>query len=118
LRVGDGHSIKIWGDKWLPNIGSLNFSSESDFLCDAKVSNLIDVSIKGWNCYLIDSYFSAYVAKMIKSIPLCTSLPPDKIIWNGISNGLFSVRSAYHLGLDLLRSKKRECSSGSNRSEF
>jgi hypothetical protein len=117
-RIGDGHSIKIWGDKWLPSIGSLNFSSESGFLCDAKVSDLIDVSIKGWNCSLIDSSFSAYVANIIKSIPLCPSLPPDKIIWNGTSNGLFSVRSAYHLGLDLLRSKKGECSSSSNRSEF
>jgi hypothetical protein len=31
---------------------------------------------------------------------------------------VFSVRSAYHLGWDLLQSKKRECSYSSNRSVF
>jgi hypothetical protein len=71
------------------------------------VSDLIDVSILRWNCSLIDSSFSAYEAKIIKSIPSCPSLPPNKVIWNGTSNGMFSVRSAYHLGLDLMRSKKR-----------
>jgi ribonuclease HI len=45
-------------------------------------------------------------------------LPPDKIIWDGTSNGVFSVKSAYHLGWDLLNSKKGECSSSSNRSDF
>lgn len=105
-RIGDGNSIKVWGDNWLLNIGSMNFYYGLSLPCDAKVSDLIDVSVKGWNCSLIDSYFSAYVANIIKSIPLCLSSPPDKIIWNGTSNGVFSVRSAYHLGLDLLRSKK------------
>jgi hypothetical protein len=27
-RVGDGKSINIWGDNWLPNFGVLNFQSE------------------------------------------------------------------------------------------
>jgi hypothetical protein len=117
-RIGDGNSIKIWGDRWLPNIGSLIFSAASSLSCEAKVSDLIDVSVKGWKCSLIDSSFLAYVTNIIKNIPLCPSLPPDKIIWDGTSNGVFSVRSAYHLGWDLLNSKKGECSSSSNRSDF
>jgi hypothetical protein len=32
--------------------------------------------------------------------------------------GVFSVRSAYHMGMDLMRSKKWECSTSSNRDEF
>lgn len=102
-RIGDGTSIKVWGDNWLPNIGSLSFHSALSLPCDAKVFDLIDVSVKGWNCALIDNYFSAYVANIIKNIPLCHSLPPDKIIWNCTLNGVFSVKSAYHMALDLLR---------------
>jgi len=85
---------------------------------DAKVSDLIDVSIKGRNCVLIDKSFSAYVANIIKNIHLCPSLPPDKIIWNGTSNGMFSVKSAYHMALDLLRRKNGECSASYGNSIF
>jgi hypothetical protein len=83
---------------------------EANPFSDALVSNLIDSSIPGWNCSIIDNMFPANVAKIIKNIPLCPSLPPDKIFWSGTSNGLFSVRNAYHLGLDLLRKQKGECS--------
>jgi hypothetical protein len=82
------------------------------------VSDLIDVSVKGWNCVLIDKSFSAYVANIIKNIPLCPSLPPDKIIWNGTSNGMFSVKSVYHMALDLLRRKNGECSTSYGNSVF
>jgi hypothetical protein len=47
-RIGDGSSIKVWGDNWLPNIGSLAFHSGLSLPCDAKVADLIDVSVKGW----------------------------------------------------------------------
>jgi hypothetical protein len=117
-RIGDGHSIKIQGDKWLPNIGSLSFSPESSLHCNAMVSDLIDASLLGWNCSLIDSIFSAYEAKIIKSIPLCPPLPPDKIIWNGTSNGMFSIRSAYYSGLELMRRQEGECSTRPSRDEF
>jgi hypothetical protein len=43
----------------------LKYGETNGFLCDAKVSDLIDVSVKGWNCSLVDSSFSAYVAKII-----------------------------------------------------
>lgn len=102
----------------MPNIGSLSFHSGLSLPCDAKVSDLIDVSIKGWNCALIDNSFSAYVANIIKNIPLYPLLRPDKIIWNGTLNGVFSVKSAYHMALDLLRRKNGECSSSSGNSEF
>jgi hypothetical protein len=109
-RIGDGKSIKVWEDNWLPNIGSLSFHSGLVLSSDAKVSDLIDVSVKGWNCVLIDKSFSAYVANIIKNIHLCPSLLPNKIIWNDTSNGMFSVKSAYHMTLELLRRKNGECS--------
>jgi hypothetical protein len=102
----------------LPNVGSLSMFLESGLYCDALVSDLIDSSILGWNCSLIDSIFPANVAKIIKSIPLCPSLPPDKIIWSGTSNGMFSVRSAYHLRLELLRKQEGECSTRLNNADF
>jgi hypothetical protein len=39
-------------------------------------------------------------AKVIASIPLCSSLPLDKLVWQGTTDGVFSVRSAYHMGMD------------------
>jgi len=117
-RIGHGSSIKVWGDNWLPYIGSLTFHSGLSLPCDAKVADLIDVSVKGWNCALIDNSFPVYVANIIKNIHLCPSLPPDKIIWNGTLNGVFSVKSAYHMALDLLKRKNGECSSNSGKSEF
>jgi hypothetical protein len=110
-RVGDGKSINIWGDNWLPSVGPLKFQPGMSLSKDAKVSDLIDVSIKGWNSVLIDDYFPAFIANAIKNTHLCPLLPPDKIIWNDTSSGLFSVKSAYHLASELLRQKSGECSS-------
>jgi hypothetical protein len=86
-RVGDGKSINIWGDNWLPNFGVLNFQSELFLHRDAKVSDLIDVSIRGWNDGLIDICFpariwllccnenySTYAVKILKSSNLITFL--------------------------------------------
>jgi hypothetical protein len=102
----------------LPNVGSLSVFLESGLSCDALVADLIDSSIPGWNCSIIDNMFPANVAKIIKSIHLCPSLPPDKIIWSGTSNGMFYVRSDCHMGLELLRKQKGECSSRLSSADF
>ena len=63
-----------------------------------------------WNLHLLQQLFLPFEVEEIRSVPLSNSLPPDKLIWTGTSNGLFTVRIAYKLAL--------ECSgdSGSNSS--
>lgn len=46
-RICDGHSIKIWGDKWLPNVNYLVMSPVPILHSDALVSELIDHSLPG-----------------------------------------------------------------------
>jgi len=37
---------------------------------------------------------------VIASMPLCYSLSPDKLVWQGTNDGVFSVKSAYHMGME------------------
>jgi hypothetical protein len=70
-----------------------------DGLSDKRVFDLIDKDLKCWNEPLIHSIFCHEEAKVISSIPLNSSIPPDRLIWLGTFNGVFSVKSAYHLGM-------------------
>jgi hypothetical protein len=50
---------------------------------------------------LLIQFFFAEEAQLITSIPLCSTFPPDRLVWQGTSNGVFSVRSAYRLAKEL-----------------
>ena len=53
-----------------------------------------------WNIHLLQQLFLLFEVEEISSIPLTNSLPFDKLIWTGTSNGLFIVRSAYKLAME------------------
>ena len=67
---------------------------------DLRVSELIDMENRCWNLHLLQQLFLPFEAEEIRSIPLSYSLPSNKQIWIGTSNGLFIVRSAYKLAMD------------------
>jgi hypothetical protein len=101
-RVGDGNSINVWGDRWLPTPTSFSVQSPVNHHPPyARISALIDREVRGWNHTLIQEVFSPEEAVTITGIPLCPAFPRDRIIWNGTSTGMFSVRSAYHLWMDI-----------------
>jgi hypothetical protein len=110
-RVGDGQSIKIWGEKWLPIPSSYSVQSTPRSLTvDCLVADLIDHDLRKWNEGLIQAEFEEEEAKLISGIPLNPLLPKDKLIWRGTVNGEFSVHSACHLGVDVEESKEGQCS--------
>ena len=111
-RVGDGHSIKIWSEKWLPSPSLDKVASPKNLIeADAKVCELIDHERKEWNVPLVRQIFWPHEADMVLGIPLSTSLPPDKLVWACTAKGKFTVRSAYHLIMEDSRQGREGASS-------
>jgi hypothetical protein len=58
-RIGDGSTIKIWGDKWLATLTAFSVQSLRRILAeDAKVMELIDPNTKWWNTMLLKNIFN------------------------------------------------------------
>ena len=58
-RVGNGESIKLWGDKWLPLLQSPSLHSPlMAELQNATVSSLINTSTRQWNIQLLPNLFN------------------------------------------------------------
>ncbi|XP_042942689.1 uncharacterized protein LOC122276859 [Carya illinoinensis] len=101
-RVGNGANTKIWHHKWLPIPTSFKVQSTVEFLdLEETISALIDHETKTWRTEVIDHIFLQTETEIIRQIPIsyCNSL--DKIVWRCTTNGIFSVKSAYHLQLEL-----------------
>ncbi|XP_038701871.1 uncharacterized mitochondrial protein AtMg00310-like [Tripterygium wilfordii] len=97
-RVGDGLSIGIWEDTWLPNInGGRILSNPHTLHPRAKVWELMDFTYGGWNVNLLNFLFHPIEVADILKIPLSLRWPKDEVIWAPNLTGRFSVRSAYHM---------------------
>jgi hypothetical protein len=96
--------LSTFGDiKWLPTPSTFSVQSPQRILdANAKVAELIDAESHGWNRSLISSIFTKEESQAILNISLSPILPMDKLIWRGTTNGVFTVRSACHLGKQLL----------------
>ena len=111
-RVGNGASIHVWEDRWLSVPSTYKVTSPRLFLqASTWVQELINEDNAEWKSSVIDALFLPHEADIIKSIPISSRLPPDKLIWTETRNGLFSVRSAYHLALTRLVPSNRGTSS-------
>ena len=70
-RVGNGESIQIGGDRWLPQVSSARvLSLVTGLALDARVYDIIDQDPHTWRAGLIDQIFLPHEAKLIKGIPL------------------------------------------------
>ena len=97
--IGDGRVLNVWDDRWLPRPLSFKpiMMKSDEWRANLTVSDLIDRQSATWGTDLVRQVFLHVDAEPILSIPLCDSWPADKLIWHYHSQGLFSVRTAYHM---------------------
>ena len=111
-RVGDGQSVVIRPDKWLPkNPPSLVISPSISLLVESSVSDLINQENHIWKSELIQSEFMTHEASLILGIPLSCHPTPDEQVRFLSEDGKFTTRNAYHLIAGIERSLSPTCSS-------
>ncbi len=87
-RVGDGKTIKVWKNRWLPeNHHRKVLSPIPTSLRNSCASELLLPPLQGWNIAMINQLFPPCDAKAILSIPVSERRPPDKLVWPGLVMG-------------------------------
>ena len=80
-RVGNGKSVGVWLDAWLPSHNHPRVLSPIvEGFEEAQVADLIEPESRQWDSNLIQCLFIPSKAKLIRSIPLCSAATNDKLI--------------------------------------
>jgi len=111
--VGNGESINVWTTRWIPRPVSFRpLLCGPDAEPDMRVMDLIDKEGGCWKEDVVRQTFIPVDADIILRLPLCTSWPADRLIWHFTSNGVFSVKSAYHLAREKAKADLPSSSGG------
>lgn len=94
-RVGDGSSINIWEQKWVPNVSTSKVVSPRLNSQVTWVSELFLPNSKIWDVNLLKATFYPWEAEEISRIHVSPHCQTDAYVWPLTSNGDYSVRSAY-----------------------
>ncbi|KAL0429071.1 UNVERIFIED_CONTAM: LINE-1 retrotransposable element O protein [Sesamum radiatum] len=99
-RIGSGHSVNVWKDPWIPRKPSFRIiTPNAANVQNLQVSALIRQDSREWDVEVLNTLFWPEDRELIQQIPLSSFSEPDLLIWYYSNNGIFSVRSAYHLAL-------------------
>ncbi|CAL9015935.1 unnamed protein product [Prunus brigantina] len=101
-RVGNGESIRVTEDPWIPQPHTFKTRSRHPDL-PLTVADLIDFVTKVWRCDLISRVFDPTEARLITSMPISQWGCPDRLMWHFHKQGVYTVRSGYDLALYLKR---------------
>jgi hypothetical protein len=96
-RVGNGESINIWTDPWIPTSVDRKVITPRASTIFTKVSELICPFSGGWDEQLLESIFYSVDVNRIMQIPLNNQGFEDFIAWHYTKHGRYAIRSGYHL---------------------
>ncbi|KAM6586543.1 hypothetical protein CsatA_009148 [Cannabis sativa] len=93
--VGNGQSISVLGEPWLPDANNPLVTSSHPTLASVTVASLMSMDNGGWDNKIIEDLFEVRDQQLIKSIPLQAPTALDRMYWTLEKSGIFSVKSAY-----------------------
>ena len=95
MRVGDGRSISIWDDKWIPGTIRMSPMLRPTNTSLQSVHELTDDGTWTWKTELVRETFLAPDAEAILNIPIRTGGGEDFFAWAFENLGVYTVKSAY-----------------------
>lgn len=103
-RIGDGATVRVWEDSWLPILGAPRILSPVvEGLEDMKVHQLFSPSpVKTWNFNMLNSIFMSRDVQAIIRIPLSIRSIEDHLGWQFSPSGVYSVNSGYKDAMNLI----------------
>nr|XP_051207334.1 uncharacterized protein LOC127323201 [Lolium perenne] len=113
-RIGDGKKVDVWADNWIPRDGLMRPLGHNPDKEISKVEEVLLDGGQGWNeSKLGEVFFDVDVDDILK-IPVGRAGTGDYLAWNYTKNGVFSVRSAYHLKMHLNSARSGSASSSTS----
>lgn len=107
-RVGNGASIHVLKDCWLPNqpTKKVRFKPEGE-IWEWRVSNLINWQNHQWDKDRIKAMFHQFDAEVIIQVPLSRRVLQDALVWSFTKNGRYIVKSGYHVAKQLRKEGRK-----------
>lgn len=90
--MGNGRSINIWRDNWLPRDMGLKVSGRRRPCCLRRVDQLLLDGGRAWNSSLLQRCFWAHDVEAILQIKIAGPEYEDVLAWQRERTGCFSVR--------------------------
>ncbi|XP_027102929.2 uncharacterized mitochondrial protein AtMg00310-like [Coffea arabica] len=93
-RVGDGRTIKIWNDRWLPGSIHGKIATTRPDGCQLEfVHELIEG--RKWKTDQLQLWFNANDMELITSVPLSPYDRKDRLYWDHSKSGVYTVKTGY-----------------------
>uniref|UniRef100_A0ACD5ZWQ4 Uncharacterized protein n=1 Tax=Avena sativa TaxID=4498 RepID=A0ACD5ZWQ4_AVESA len=95
--IGDGKSVKIMCDNWVPGFPPDAIQSTSPIPRNATVHCLMDGEARTWNQENVQAFFAPDIADQILQIPISRRADSDFACWPLTRHGMYTVKSGYNL---------------------
>jgi ribonuclease HI len=96
-RIGTGEKTNAWNDNWIPRDTMMRPITCLKRDPPTLVAELMDSIAACWNVQKLQEFFLPMDVEAILSIPVSTSRMEDFWAWKHERTGIFSVRSAYRM---------------------
>lgn len=102
FNIGTGEDIRVYQDNWLPSLPPKS-ASGNHVNTTLRVSHLICSSgrLRVWNDDALMQHLSAEDMALAKFIYLAQHSSKDEEYWSYSRDGIYYVRSGYHLAMNL-----------------
>uniref|UniRef100_A0A803NML1 Reverse transcriptase domain-containing protein n=1 Tax=Cannabis sativa TaxID=3483 RepID=A0A803NML1_CANSA len=99
FKIGDGIHVDNRKDPWIPSHN--DFKPVSYLGSDSLPVSHFITDNRVWNVPLLTSYFQQIDIDRILSIPLAYFAGTDRLVWHHSPNGIYSVKTGFHLATTL-----------------